>query len=86
LDKRLIMYKKVEFNRRDFVIRLVIIFCIGGIYSPIDCTSRQQLAVIIPFRTREPQLKVLLRHLHPFLQRQKRAYQVFVVEQVLSAN
>ncbi|CAF1229022.1 unnamed protein product [Adineta ricciae] len=55
--------------------------CLGGIYTPSDCTSRQQLAVIIPFRYREKQLQMLLRHLHPFLQRQKRAYRVFVVEQ-----
>ena len=55
---------------------------LGGIYSPSDCQSRQQLAVIIPFRNREHPLKILLRHLHPFLQRQKRAYQIFVVEQV----
>ncbi|UJR25028.1 hypothetical protein I4U23_006389 [Adineta vaga] len=53
----------------------------GGIYTPSDCTSRQQLAIIIPFRYREQQLKTLLRHLHPFLQRQKRAYRIFVVEQ-----
>jgi hypothetical protein len=58
----------------------------GGIYSPGDCTSRQQLAVIIPFRNRESQLKILLRHLHPFLQRQKRSYRIFVVEQVHIIN
>ena len=55
----------------------------GGIYTPSDCEPRQRLAIIIPFRNREPQLQTLLRHLHPFLQRQKRAYRVFVVEQVV---
>ncbi|CAF3347930.1 unnamed protein product [Rotaria socialis] len=53
----------------------------GGLYAPSDCTPRQHLAIIIPFRNREFQLKILLRHLHPVLQRQKRSYQVFVVEQ-----
>ncbi|CAF2320968.1 unnamed protein product [Rotaria sp. Silwood2] len=53
----------------------------GGIYSPSDCTPRQHLAIIIPFRNREYQLKILLHHLHPFLQRQKRSYRIFVVEQ-----
>ncbi|CAF4453826.1 unnamed protein product, partial [Rotaria sp. Silwood2] len=53
----------------------------GGIYSPSGCTPRQHLAIIIPFRNREYQLKILLRHLHPFLQRQKRSYRIFVVEQ-----
>lgn len=55
---------------------------LGGIYSPTDCQSRQELAIIIPFRNREHPLKILLRHLHPFLQRQKRAYRIIVVEQV----
>ena len=55
---------------------------LGGISSPEDCKSRQELAVIIPYRNREYHLKLLLKYLHPFLQRQKRSYQIFVVEQV----
>ena len=55
---------------------------LGGIYSPTDCKSRQELAIIIPYRNREYHLKLLLKYLHPFLQRQKRSYQIFVVEQV----
>lgn len=55
---------------------------LGGIYSPDDCKSRQELAVIIPYRNREYHLKLLLKYLHPLLQRQKRSYQIFVVEQV----
>ncbi len=62
-----------------------VFFCnSGGSYSPSDCTPRQHLAIIIPVRNREYQLKILLRHLHPFLQRQKRSYRIFVVEQVHS--
>lgn len=64
--------------------RLKFIFLLpsGGISEPTNCESRQQLAIIIPFRNREYHLKLLLKYLHPFLQRQKRSYQVFVVEQV----
>ena len=62
------------------------LFLLGGIYAPSDCEPRQRLAIIIPFRNREPQLQILLRHLHPFLQRQKRSYRIFVVEQVLSRH
>ncbi|CAF1257886.1 unnamed protein product [Adineta steineri] len=54
----------------------------GGIYSPNDCKSREDLAIIIPFRNRQYHLKLLLKYLHPFLQRQKRSYQIFVVEQI----
>ena len=56
---------------------------LGGMFSPTDCKSRQELALIIPYRNREYHLKLLLKHLHPFLQRQKRAYQIIVVEQVM---
>ena len=54
----------------------------GGVYAPTECKSRQELAIIIPYRNREYHLKLLLKYLHPFLQRQQRFYQIFVVEQV----
>ena len=41
-----------------------------------------QVAVIIPYRKRYEQLKIFLRHLHPFLQRQELLYRIIVVEQV----
>ena len=41
-----------------------------------------QVAVIIPYRNRFEQLKIFLRHLHPFLQRQQLMYRIIVVEQV----
>lgn len=59
------------------------IIYLGGIYSPPDCKPREELAIIIPYRNREYHLKLLLKYLHPFLQRQKRSYQIFVVEQVI---
>lgn len=54
----------------------------GGVSAPTECKSRQELAIIIPYRNREYHLKLLLKYLHPFLQRQQRFYQIFVVEQV----
>lgn len=57
-------------------------FIRGGKFSPVDCQSRQELAIIIPYRNREYHLKLLTKYLHPFLQRQQRSYQIFVVEQV----
>ena len=41
-----------------------------------------QVAVIIPYRKRYEQLKIFLRHMHPFLQRQELLYRIIVVEQV----
>ncbi|XP_019624978.1 PREDICTED: beta-1,4-N-acetylgalactosaminyltransferase bre-4-like [Branchiostoma belcheri] len=54
---------------------------LGGKWRPPNCTARHKVAIVIPFRDRETHLRVLLRHLHPILQRQQLDYGVYVVEQ-----
>lgn len=54
---------------------------VGGWWEPKHCTARAKVAIIIPFRNRDQQLKIFLRHMHPLLQRQLLSYKVFVVEQ-----
>lgn len=54
---------------------------IGGSWSPNACGSKP-MALIIPVRDREHQLKVFIRHIHPFLQRQNLSYSIFVIEQI----
>ena len=41
-----------------------------------------QTAIVIPYRKREEQLKIYLKHMHPILQRQQLHYRIFVIEQV----
>ncbi|XP_057380629.1 beta-1,4-galactosyltransferase 4-like [Daphnia carinata] len=53
----------------------------GGKYKPRNCHSRNNVAVIVPYRYRGFHLKIFLRHMHPFLQRQQLQYVVFLVEQ-----
>lgn len=53
----------------------------GGAWQPKDCRPRHRIAVIIPYRDRDVYLRVLLNHLHPFLQKQKLEYRIFVAEQ-----
>ncbi|RZF41482.1 hypothetical protein LSTR_LSTR000196 [Laodelphax striatellus] len=53
----------------------------GGRWSPRDCASRHVVAIIIPYRDRYEQLRTLLYHLHPLLQRQQLNYRIFLVEQ-----
>eukprot|EP00795_Rhopilema_esculentum_P013740 gene13740-4661_t len=53
----------------------------GGKWKPKDCIARAKVALIIPFRKRERQLKIFLKHMHPVLHRQNLHYQIFVVEQ-----
>ena len=54
----------------------------GGRWSPSDCRARQSVAIIIPYRNRRNHLRVFLKHIHPFLQRQRVNYTVYIIEQV----
>ena len=53
----------------------------GGRYEPTECRARNKVAIVVPFRNRANHLRVFLRHMHPFLQRQQLAYTIFVIEQ-----
>ena len=54
----------------------------GGIFSPENCESRHKVAILIPYRNRDRELRILLDHLHPILQRQQLSYGLYVIEQV----
>ena len=41
----------------------------------------EKVAIIIPYRDREDQLKVLMNTIHPILYRQNIRYRIFVIEQ-----
>ena len=53
----------------------------GGHWFPSKCQTDQRVAVIICYRDREQHFKMLLDHLHPFLQQQQLDYTIFVVNQ-----
>ena len=58
---------------------------IGGYWKPNGCHSRHRIAIVIPIRDRHEHLNVLLRYLHPLLQRQQLEYKIFVAEQVINS-
>lgn len=53
----------------------------GGHWRPLNCTARDKVAILIPYRDRESHLYILLRNLHPLLQRQLIDYTIIVIEQ-----
>ncbi|KAL5012854.1 hypothetical protein ScPMuIL_011405 [Solemya velum] len=53
----------------------------GGKYKPKDVGSDYKLAIIIPYRNREPHLRSILFRLHDMLPRQHLAYGIYVVEE-----
>lgn len=52
-----------------------------GKYKPKNCTARQKVAILIPFRDRESHLRIFLNHMHAFLMKQQLEYGIYVVEQ-----
>lgn len=53
----------------------------NGKYKPKNCTARQKVAILIPFRDRESHLRIFLNHMHAFLMKQQLEYGIYVVEQ-----
>ena len=54
----------------------------GGRGKPSDCYPRHRVAIIIPYRNRDSQLRTFLYNIHPILYRQELDYGIYVVEQV----
>ncbi|CAF0951649.1 unnamed protein product [Brachionus calyciflorus] len=52
----------------------------GGLWSPKECKPRYKVALIIPYRNRENILKIFLKNLHPFLQKQQIEYGIYLIE------
>jgi beta-1,4-galactosyltransferase 1 len=55
---------------------------IGGEWSPSNCQPQHRVAIIVPYKNREENLRMFLRHMHPFLSRQLIEYRIFLVEPV----
>ncbi|RUS90451.1 hypothetical protein EGW08_001792 [Elysia chlorotica] len=66
-----------EIGRENPEVRL------GGLYTPRSCTALHRVAVVVPYRNREEHLKILVRNLHPMLQRQQLDYGIFIIDQAL---
>ena len=49
---------------------------------PKTCEPRYKVAVIVPYRDRETNLYIFLRHLHPFLIKQNISYGIYLIEPV----
>uniref|UniRef100_A0A8C5NTX9 Beta-1,4-galactosyltransferase n=1 Tax=Jaculus jaculus TaxID=51337 RepID=A0A8C5NTX9_JACJA len=53
----------------------------GGLYRPAGCKPCSGTAIIVPHCAQEHHLRLLLYHLHPFLQRQQLADGIYVTHQ-----
>ncbi|BFZ04805.1 hypothetical protein BsWGS_07844 [Bradybaena similaris] len=57
---------------------------VGGRVRPKNCTAKEKLAIVIPFRNRFTHLYILLNNLIPLLQRQLVDARLFVIEQAMA--
>ncbi|XP_013412932.1 beta-1,4-N-acetylgalactosaminyltransferase bre-4 isoform X2 [Lingula anatina] len=53
----------------------------GGLWRPKNCNPNVHVAIIIPFRGRDSQLRVFLNNMIPLFQKQNLDYGIFVVDQ-----
>jgi len=54
---------------------------LGGRWKPENCQAKHKVAIIVPYRDREPHLRAFLLNIHRFLQRQQIEYGIYIVEQ-----
>ena len=74
VDKSDSDYKTIENKLKHLPIKK------GGLSSPTECESRYKVAIIVPYRNRETNLKIFIRHMHPFLIKQQLDYGIYLVE------
>lgn len=55
----------------------------GGYFKPNNCTARERVAIIVPYRDRAQHLETFLTYMHQFLQSQQLEYVIYVVEPAL---
>ncbi|XP_052074945.1 beta-1,4-galactosyltransferase 6-like isoform X1 [Mytilus californianus] len=59
----------------------VFTFMKDGHYKPTNCTPKQRVAIIVPYRDREPQMKIFLNNVIPRIYRQQLEFGIYIVEQ-----
>lgn len=58
----------------------------GGSFKPSEFEPKYKIAIIVPFRNRENNLKVFLKNIHPFLVKQGLEYSIFLIEPIESVK
>jgi hypothetical protein len=63
-------------------ILMIIMRMKDGHYKPLNCTPVKKVAIIVPYRDRESQLKIFLNNVIPRIYRQQLEFGIYIVEQV----
>lgn len=74
-------FEQIEEKVKNLSINLVN----GGKYftsKTMNCDSNLRIAIIVPYRDRDPNLRFFLSNMHPFMKRQNVTYGIYLVEPV----
>ncbi len=80
MKNRALDFKKIEKILKKLDIKL------GGLSAPRECKSRHKVALIVPYRNREENLKIFLNNMHPFLAKQQIDYGIYLVEPIANVD
>ena len=70
-----------ELNEIELKLRKIMPnLALGGQWKPNTCIPRYKIAIIVPYRDREENLKLFLNHMHPFLAKQQLEYGIYIIE------
>jgi hypothetical protein len=59
---------------------------LGGRWAPKTCQARYKVAIVIPYRDRDDNLKIFLNNIHPFLSKQQLEYGIYLVEPITNVT
>ena len=55
----------------------------NGHYKPDNCTTVQKVAIVVPYRNRENQLRIFLNNVIPKIYRQQLEFGIYIIDQVM---
>ncbi|XP_076118099.1 beta-1,4-galactosyltransferase 6-like isoform X4 [Mytilus galloprovincialis] len=78
------LYGHIPLNRsvlNNTILNMIHSYMDDGHYRPQHCTAVQKVAIVIPYRNRQKQLKVFLNNILPRIKRQQLEFVIYVIEQ-----
>ncbi|XP_076079131.1 beta-1,4-galactosyltransferase 4-like isoform X3 [Mytilus galloprovincialis] len=75
---------RTPLNRTDIPIEKLdkkYTFMADGHYKPKNCTAYQKIAIVVPYRDRQLQLRIFLNNVIPRIHRQQLEFGIYIVEQ-----
>lgn len=73
-------------NRTEYLVEdlnKIYTYMNNGHYKPDNCTPVQKVAIVVPYRNREKQLRIFLNNVIPKIYRQQLEFGIYIIDQVM---